>query len=218
LRIICLLIVTIYFSLATTSNAQYRLLPGNEGADGLPVTAARICLDPSGSAHCYVPPDYMKNSPFGLDPKARTVGKLNGTDLTLFTATFSGGGSGTLTNYALLAVKNGDFVNLLPKVQLTQQSEFGVWNLPKISPLPILLTADFVWDFKAVEASNGQEETHLAAHRYDIRVFVFDSKTSHYLERLHYVTDKKYPGLDEVDQIAVLEPEKQTIIAKLQIH
>ncbi len=203
---------------ALSCSAQYRILPGNLDTDGLPVSAAHICLGSTGTEHCYTPPNYMKDAPFGLDPQAKTVGKLNGQDLTLFTATFSGGGSGLLTSFALLAVKNNEFTNLLPKVWLTDQSEYKVWNLPEFSSLPILLTADFVWDFEAAKASNYQEETHFAAHRYKIEVFVYDPKADRYTQRIAYTTSKKYPGLDEVDTIRVLDEEKTTILAKLRAN
>jgi hypothetical protein len=196
--------------------AQYRVLPGNVDTDGLPTSPARICLGTVGIEHCYTPPDYMKQAPFGLGPKAQTIGKLNGQNLTLFTSTFSGGGSGDLTNFALLAVKEGQFVNLLPKVQLTNQSEYKVWNLPQISSQPILITADFIWDLKAAEASNYQEETHFAHHRYVIEVFIFDSASGCYLQRVKYTTNTKYPGLDEVNAIHVITAEKPIIEARLR--
>jgi hypothetical protein len=45
---------------------------------------------------------------------------------------------------------------------------------------------------------------------------VFDSKTGKYAKRLEYVTAKKYPSLDDVDVINVLEPERATILQKLK--
>ena len=187
---------------------QYRVLPGDVDADGLPTTPARICLGPSGTEHCYVPPNYMKDAPFGLDPKAQDIGKLDGKYLTLFTSTFSGGGSGNLTNFALLAVRNGDLVNILPKVQLTNQSEYKIWNLPQISNSPVIATADFVWNFA--------QETHFAHHQYTIEVFVFNVGTGHYVQRLKYTTTRKYPGLDDAASIRVLDAEKQTLLSKLK--
>ena len=194
--------------------AQYRVLPGKLDPDGLPTTSARICLGTTEADRCYTPPS--DKYAFGLEPKAQTVAKLSGQDLILFTATFSGGGSGELTNLALLEQRSSEFVNLLPAVQLTNQSEFKLWNLPQFSSLPILATADFVWDFAAMKASNYAEETHFARHRYQIGVYVFDQRTQKYLERVHYVTPKKYPGLDDSDSIRVLDAEKRAILAKLQ--
>jgi len=191
---------------------QYRVLPGKTDAgefgDCSPMTAARICLGATGTAYCYTPPN-DENSIFGLEPKAKTVGRLNGQDLTLFSSVSSGCGSGTLTNFALLVVRNGEFVNLLPKVRLTNQSEYKFWNLPRFSNLPVLVTADFVWDFKA-------EETHFAPHRYVVNAYALDTKSGQYIQRARYVTAKKYPGLDDSDSIQVLDAEKVTILAKLR--
>jgi hypothetical protein len=201
----------IFGSCTIFCSAQYRVLPGNVDANGFPTTPARICLGTTEMSCCYIHPDYMKDAPFGLSPKAQTIAELDGQDLTLFTATFSGGGSGDLTNFALLVVKDGGFVNLLPKVQLTNQSEYQIWSLPQFSKFPVLVTADFIWDFEALKASNGQQETHFARHQYSVRAFVFDTTSGQYLKRIDYTTQKKYPGLDEVDSIHVLDPEKPAI-------
>ena len=196
--------------------SQYRVLPGEADKDGcLPKTAARICLGPAGTAHCYSPPsdkDYI----FGLEPKAEVVGRLNGKELTLFTSLFSGCGSGTLTSFALLTVKDGEFVNLLPKVELTNQSEYKFWNLAQVSNLPVLVTADFIWDFESMKKSNYSQETHFAHHRYCIEAFVFDARSGRYIQKVRYETTKKYPGLGNVDEIKVLSLERATIVAKLR--
>jgi hypothetical protein len=205
--------VLIFLS-AVACCAQYRVLPGKLDVDGLPTTSARICLGTTGTDHCYTPP--REKYTFGLNPKEETIGTHDGPDLILFRATFSGGGSGDLTSLALLEEHSGDFVSLLPVVQLTNQSEFKLWNLPQFSSLPILATADFVWDLAAMKASNYAEETHFARHRYQIGVYVFDQRTQKYLERVHYMTPKKYPGLDDSDSIRVLDAEKRAILAKLQ--
>lgn len=196
--------------------AQYRVSPGDVDADGLPTSPARICLGSNGSAHCYTPPDYMKSAPFGLNPKAEDVGELNGAALALFRATFSGGGSGALTSFALLTVKDGEFVNLLPKVQLSNQSEYKLWSLPEFSGLPVLATADFVWDFKAGKSSNSRPETHFGQHRYEIQILMFDPAAGRYLERIKYITTRKYPGLDEAGDVRVLDLEKRAILTILK--
>jgi hypothetical protein len=77
----------------------------------MPATAARICLGTAETEHCFAPPN-SKGYIFGLEPKATPVGKIDGNELTLFTATFYGCGSGTLTDFSLLTVRNGEFVNL----------------------------------------------------------------------------------------------------------
>ncbi len=194
-------------AIAVASFAQYRLSAGKLDSDGLPTTSAQICLGATSKGKCYTPPS--EKYAFGLEPEAHTVAKLNGKDLILFTATFSGGGSGTLTDFALLKEQNKGFINLLPVVQLTNQSEYRVWHLPRFSSLPVLVTADFVWGFQA-------KETHFAAHHFEINVYVFDAQSGRYLQRVHYVTAKKYSGLDDSESIQVLDPERPAILVKLQ--
>jgi hypothetical protein len=94
-------------------------------------------------------------------------------------------------------------------VQLTDQSEYKLWNLPRSSKLPALATADFVWDFKA-------GETHFAPHRYTVNMYVFDSRIGRYLQRIRYVTTRKYPGLDDSDAVRVLDAERPAILARLR--
>jgi hypothetical protein len=201
------------------SQGQYHVLPGKtdpgDFEDCLPKTPARICQGATGTAHCYEPPsdkDYI----FGLQPKATPVGQLDGNELTLFSAMFSGCGSGTLTGFSLLTIRNGEFVNLLPKVELTNQSEYKLWSLPQFSSLPVLVTADYIWDAETMQKSNYKKETHFASHRYRVEAFVFDANSHRYLQKAHYETTKKYPGLDDVDEIKVLDAEKTVILAKLR--
>jgi hypothetical protein len=195
--------------------AQYRLLPGQADKDGCsPTTPARICSGANGTEHCYALPS-TKDYIFGLDPEQKNIGKLDGQTLTLFSATFSGCGSGSLTSLAMLVERGGEFADLLPPVQVTNQSEHRVWNLPQVSSLPVLVTADFIWDLEAGKKSNLTQETHFAAHRYSIRAYVFDPTSRVYVERAHFDTKKKYPGLDAVESIRVLEPEQPQTIARL---
>ena len=203
-----------YSASAVVCCAQYRVFPGRLDADGLPTSPARICLGTSGTDRCYAPPG--NEYAFGLDPEAHTVAKLNGKDLILFTATFSGGGSGDLTNLALLEERGGELVNLLPLVQLTDQSEYKLWRLPEVSSLPVLVAADFIWDFEAMKASKYTLETHFAHHRYAIKAYVFNPGTHLYEERVHFETKKKYAGLDDTDRVRVLDAERPAIIAKLK--
>jgi hypothetical protein len=195
----------------TTCSGQYQILKGKtdpgDMEDCFPKTPARICLGAAGTTHCYAPPsdkDYI----FGLEPKAMPVGQLDGHELTLFTAMFSGCGSGTLTHYSLLTVRNGEFINLLPKVELTNVSEFKLWNLTQFSSLPVLITADFIWNMDA-------GESHFDRHRYKISVYVYDPKSHFYTERIHFNTEKNYSGGDS-NPINALELERPTILAKLQ--
>jgi hypothetical protein len=107
----------------------------------------------------------------------------------------------------LLTVRDGDFVNLLPKVELSNVSEYELWNLNQFSSLPVLATADFDWEGK---------EPHFGAHHYHIGVYVFDPKSVSYRQVVRYITGKKYPGFDETDEIHVLDAEKSTILVSLR--
>jgi hypothetical protein len=182
------------------------VLPGPQDAHGMPTAPARICLASAGSGHCYTPPS--DKYAFGLEPKAQTIGNLNGQDLILFTASFPGG-NGQLTHFAILKQQSADLVDLLPPVQLTSQSEYKLWDLPQFSKLPVVVTADYIWDIAG-------EETHFSAHRYHIEAFVFDSASGQYAQVFHYGTLKKYPGLDDVAAVKVLDAEKPAILAKLK--
>ncbi len=63
-----------------------------------------------------------------------------------------------------------------------------------------IITADAVWDLAA-------GETHFARHRFAITVRQFDRTSGFYNDILQYVTSNKYPSLDEVDKIDVIQPE-----------
>jgi len=199
-----------------SAQTPYRILQGRVDSDGAPTTPARICLGETGDAHCYTPPDYQPHAPFGLDAKAVELGKLDARPMLLFTATYSAGGSGDLTSYALLTQKDSDFVNLLPALQLTNQSEFAVWNLPEFSAQPILLAADFVWNPYHMKGSQNEQETHYGPHKYTVRAFLFDPSIGRYRESFHYDTERSYSGLNNVGAIRVLDPERKHILVRLR--
>jgi hypothetical protein len=74
------------------------------------------------------------------------------------------------------------------------------------SSFPILVTADFYW-------MDG--ETHFAKHSYTVSAYRFNVQTDRYAKAFSYRTSKKYPGLDEVDQVHVLGPERGEILRRL---
>ncbi|MGA9527668.1 MAG: hypothetical protein WBS24_06100 [Terriglobales bacterium] len=187
----------------------YRVLNGQTDSDGFPTTAARLCIGPASSEQCYEPSPVPDLAPFGLNAMARGVKLVTGARLVLFTAEAYEGGSGSLTSIALLENRTGKLIDLLPTVRVTNQSEYRMWNLPTISELPILVTADYIWNINA-------GETHFAQHLYRITSYVYDKQAGHYVQRDEYVTKKKYAGLDDTDEIRVLEPEKPTILKRLQ--
>src|SRR5580698_2891080 len=143
----------------------YKVFPGKVDLDGLPTGAARLCLN-AQPTQCYSLPNGQKDAgsgvefKFGLEPKAERISVQGGGSLILFSATFSGGGSGSLDELALLRYeRDGTLRNLLPVVKLTEQTEHAIWQLPSISSMPVLVTADYVW---------GKGETHFAQHLFEI--------------------------------------------------
>jgi hypothetical protein len=203
------------FVCANSCIAQYRLIPGkfDESIGCDPKTPARICHG-TGTAHCYAP-ESTKNYTFGMEPKAVQVGQLDGQPLILFSAMFSGCGSGTLTDYSLLTIQKGEFVNLLPHVRLTNQSEYKFWDQQEVSKLPVLVTADFIWNFGNPKDPNTPGETHYGDHRYQIDAFDFDAKSGRYAKAVVYTTSGKYAGEDSEGPMQVLEAERPQILDKL---
>jgi hypothetical protein len=208
-----LLLLAVTGSAVAQNIPPYRVLQGQTDPDGIPTTAARLCIGTGTTEQCYVSPTPKINGttlpPYGLDAKAQPVELASGGSLILFKAESSSGGSGSLTILALLDNRGERLQNLLPDVELTNQSEYRVWNLPNGSAMPVMVTADFIWDFDT-------GETHFSHHRYRVKIFVYDKQAGHYLQRDQYVTTKKYPGLDEADEVKVLEPERAAILARLQ--
>jgi hypothetical protein len=198
---------------------QYHVMPGKSDpantADCLPQKPASICLGATGMEHCYALPN-DKDFIFGLEPRAIPVGQLDGLELTLFTAMYLGCGSGTVTKFALLTVRNGEFVNLLPSVELSNQSDYKLWSLPELSNLPVLVTADFIWANADIKKSNFIEETHSAPHRYRMNAYVYDEKSSRYLLKVHFDTAKMYSGIQDAEEINIVDAEKTVILGKLK--
>jgi hypothetical protein len=117
----------------------YKVNPGQVDLDGLPTGAAHLCLN-ARPTHCYSLPNGRKDMQseiefkFGLEPKTERISVEGGGSLILFCATFSGGGSGTLDELALLRYEqDGALRNLLPVVQLTEQGDRAIWQLPSVS-------------------------------------------------------------------------------------
>jgi len=199
-------VVSLLAVVAAGQVAPYRVVNGQTDSDGLPTTPAQVCIKSGGQ--CYSPPSPESPlPPFGLNAAAKDLRLGTGAVLIVFTAESSSGGSGSLTSIALLQNRNGQLNNLLPNVRVTNQSEYHFWNLPAVSAMPVLVTADFVWS---------EGETHFSQHHYRITSYVYDRQAGRYVQRDQYVTDKKYAGLDDENDIKVLAPEKANIIRKLR--
>jgi hypothetical protein len=184
----------------------YKVYSGTLDGDGLPTSGARLCLDAKVTS-CYTLLEKRNDMQFGLEPKTRKVSVQGGGSLVLFSGTFSGGGSGTLDELALLQYEQDQTLwNVLPVVQLTEQSDHAVWQLSSVSSMPVLLTADFVW---------GKNETHFEPHHFEVRAYLYDSAKQIYVEKMSYQTSRRYPSLDQVSQIKVLVPEQSEILRRL---
>jgi hypothetical protein len=194
-----------------TDFPDFRLIQGNVDSDGLPNSGAKLCLLKPANL-CYQMPSnggYSSGSvvyDYGLDPQYERLSLKAGGSLVLFTARFSGGGSGTLDSLAILEYENGKIVNLLPFVGVTNQSDRAVWVIPETSSFPILVTADFYW---------ADGETHFANHSYTVTTYRFDTQIGRYSKAFSYRTSKKYPGLDGADQVHVLKLERAEILKRL---
>jgi hypothetical protein len=195
---------------------RFRLVEGNLDSDGLPLSGAQLCLLQTPSV-CYRMPSHPfskgdKNLyEFGLHPRAERLVLKQGGSIIFFSGQFSGGGSGTLDRLAVLRYQSrGKLINLLPYIAVTNQSERAMWSLTDVSDYPVLVTADFFWDFDA-------HETHFAQHFYDVRIYRFDPAKDQYVDVVDYRTTQKYPGLDERESIKVLTPERDEILRRLKL-
>jgi hypothetical protein len=145
---------------------------------------------------------------FGLHPKAQRVPLTSGGSLVLFSAN-SGGGSGSSDRYALLRYeRDGSLRDLLPAITLTNQSDHALWDVPTVSDMPLLVTADYLW---------GAMEAHYGSHYYEIRVYHYDPTTGKYAQILKYETGHQYRGFDNTsdDPFPLLKFERTTILRKL---
>jgi hypothetical protein len=173
-------------------------------SDGvMPSGPARLCI--RNSSTCFVPPTH--DPPFGFSPSASAVQLSPKRKALLFTADASAGGSGVLTVLAVLELRNGRWLNLLPDVTITNQGEFKLWQESSVSAEALFATVDAVL---------GEGESHFSPHRFSISAYAFNSSTGHYDLRDRFVTEKKYPSLDDIDKIDVLNHEKAEVIRRLQ--
>ena len=183
---------------------------GQSDAEGFPTSGATLCVLGRPDL-CFEMPlkqeDKNLTYEFGLEPHSERLPLADGGSWVFFTAMFSGGGSGTLTRFAVLRyTPEGKIENLLPWVGVTNVSQYAMWNLPEVSLYPVLVFADFVW---------GEGEIHFGSHYYTVEAWKFDPKIDHYSKVFEYRTAQKYSGGDDV-RIRVLGPERQQIIRRLE--
>lgn len=176
---------------------------GDEDCPAATDSPAKLCLQPSGI--CYTPP--KDKPPYGFEPTAKVLRLNPKQDAILFSATSAACGSGSSTYLALLDIRFGHLDNLLTDVTVSNQGEYKIWPEPALSDSAILVVADALW---------GDGETHFGRHRFLISSYFLGNETPYYFLRDEYVTNKKYPGLDEVDKITVIEAEKPEILLRLR--
>jgi hypothetical protein len=212
---VCTLRVLALDQVSTTSRdfPQCRVYPGVLDEDNQPVSGARLCAT-EGKTRCFTLAHSGKDSDkdnwfyYGLRVKSQRL-KLNGGGaLVLFNANCCGG-SGSSDRYVLLRSEpDRSFKNLLPETIVTNQADVAAWDLPAVSPMPVFLTADYLW---------GAMEAHYSAHFFEVRMYVYDPVADSYKLRHKYRTDHKYPGIDNWEQAAeVLEKERGRIIQLLR--
>jgi hypothetical protein len=123
---------------------------------------------------------------------------------------FGRGKRHSLTRLAILRYQSGEgkggiLINLLPYIGVTNVSEHATWTIPSVSPYPVLVDADFIWDSR---------ETHFAPHHYTVEAWRFDTATDRYKKAISYRTLKNYEGGDS-RSVSVLGPERAEISRRL---
>lgn len=98
--------------------------------------------------------------------------------------------------------QTGSFINLLPKVSLSDQSEYKIYPSFGKRGEAILITADRIW--------NSNKETLYGRHKFEVKIFKLDGFKGYKLHH-KYITKKKYPSYDEVENIEVIGPELNSI-------
>lgn len=185
---------------------SFRLF-GSKSPDPDREVPARLCLV-SEPRVCFTLPIDGKGDdalPYFWRPTAKRHTALSGESFVLFSAIFPGG-SGSSSEYALLRFNNHKLTNLLPRIILSNQSNIALWDVPTTSDMPVLVTAEFIWE----------DGAHYEPHRATISAYRYESNAGRYIRILTYDTHHIFPGYDNFDHsYPVLEYERKTILAKL---
>jgi hypothetical protein len=192
---------------------RFTLAEGHLDTNGLPTSGAKLCVLGRRDICYQMAPQAGSEKvtyDFGLDPRSQRLPLAGGGSWVFFSATFSGGGSGTLERLAVLRYEGGSatgkIVNLLPFVGVTNLSERAMWTIASASDYPILVDANFIW---------GEGETHFDSHSYTVEAWCFEPKAYRYVRAFSYRTAKKYGG-DDTKPIHVLASERLEIVHRLQ--
>jgi hypothetical protein len=192
---------------------QFTVHSASADCDEVAASGARLCVRNGViEAPCYVLPPHRLGSTtyqFAMEPHAERVSLAAGDSWVLFSGTYSGCGSGTLTRLSMLryqsAGETGKVIELLPFVAVTNTDQWARWIDPPVSVYPIIVVAN------AIGAAG---EPHFAAHRYTIAVWLFDPAAGRYGKAVKYVTAKRYDGGDQ-GRVRVIEPERPEILRRL---
>jgi hypothetical protein len=183
-------------------------MPPLSAVEHLALGPVVVCVASAPNAQCFTPP--KTNPPFGTAPTAGVIELKPGMDALVFEVSATAGGSGSKHLLAVLESQSGEgnsLANLTPNVTFGNQSQYVFWNVPSVSDMPLLVIADAAPSFG---------ETTFDDHRFLITVYTFYQKFQIYMLRDEYLTSAKYPSLNRVSVINVLEPEREEILARLK--
>lgn len=122
----------------------------------------------------------------------------------LFTARYFGGGSDSRDKITIWTYdeKNDRFVNIVPdEVSVTSQDEYAIVPVGIGEIESVLVTAHYRW---------GRDEIHFDPHFYRISIYAY-SPTGGFQLVGRYMTEKKYPSLEDTSIISVIGPETDKI-------
>lgn len=140
------------------------------------------------------------------DPHVTFVAITGSYQAVLFSANVNYSGSGWTWLWSLLVLnRDGLWQNLFPEITSSNQSEHLFWSSPALSSYKVFTVADFIW---------AEGETHFSAHRYEVKSYGYCPSTSKYVLLDDFATTRKFPGLDDVDKLNVIQPEMHEI----QVH
>jgi hypothetical protein len=194
---------------ATREFPAFKVYPGTLDEGGFPVTGARLCTS-EAKAHCFAlaPQVEEVRFVFGLRPKSQRIKLDSGGSLVLFNAN-CGGGSGSGDRYVLLRSEpDGQIRSLLPEILVSNQADVAVWDLPTVSPMPVFVTADALWE----------DGAHYSPHFFEVKTYVYDPIRDRYKLRRTYRTAHRYSGIDNWDSPPeVLQKERVRIVGMLGV-
>jgi hypothetical protein len=174
----------------------YRIYPGILDEDNQPVSGAKLCATET-KPHCFTLAHSGEGADedswlyYGLRAHSQRLKLSGGGSLVLFNAN-CGGGSGSSDRYVLLRSEpDGRFKNLLPEIIVSNQADVAAWDIPAVSPMPVFVTAEFLW---------GGMEGHYSSHFFEVRMYVYDPQADGYKLRHKYQTAHKYPGIDNWEE------------------